>query len=108
MDDQSADPNRQWRFTDDCQLGASFRRGYWKREFQVTFRNGTTCEYPLADMTVMFNEDEHGIRAAVVPDLVGEVLLGRDVPLYNHIVYRLPNMDQIARRSRHRKAKKRG
>ena len=43
-----------------------------------------------------FDDDECYIRAAVVPDLAEEVLLGRDVPLHKHTVCRLPETDQMA------------
>ena len=35
------------------------------------------------------------MKAAVVQDLVEEVLLGRDVPLHKHMVKRLPRGEQM-------------
>ena len=67
-----------------------------RETIRVTFGNGATGEYPLADIRVQFDEDEYYIRAAVVQDLAEEVLLGRDVPLHKHIVCRLPETDQMA------------
>ena len=67
-----------------------------RETIRVTFGNGATGEYPLADVRMRFDEDEYYIRAAVVQDLAEEVLLGRDVLLHKHIVCQLPETDQMA------------
>ena len=41
------------------------------------------------------NDEEYCLEAAVVQDLVEEVLLGRDVPLCKHMVKCLPQEEQM-------------
>ena len=61
----------------------------------VTFGNGASDEYPLAPIRVKFDGEEYCVKAAIVHDLVEEVLLGRDVPLHKHMVKRLPRREQM-------------
>ena len=61
----------------------------------VTFVNGTFGEYPLATISVKIDNEEYCLEAAVVQDLVEEVLLGRYVPLCKHMVKHLPQNEQM-------------
>ena len=66
-----------------------------ERSIVVTFGNGTCGEYPLATISVKVDEQEYRLEAAVVQDLAEEVLLGRDVPLYKHMVKRLSQEEKV-------------
>ena len=66
-----------------------------EKSIVVTFGNGTCGEYPLATINVKIDDEEYCLEAAVVQDLVEEVLLGRDVPLCKHLVKRLPQEEQM-------------
>ena len=66
-----------------------------EKSIVVTFGNGTSGEYPLATIKVKVDDKEYCLEAAVVQDLVEEVLLGRDVPLCKHLVKRLPREEQM-------------
>ena len=61
-----------------------------EKSIVVTFGNWTSGEYPLATIKVKVDDKEYCLEAAVVQDLVEEVLLGRDVPLCKHQVKCLP------------------
>ena len=61
----------------------------------VTFGNSTSGEYPLATINVKIDHEECRLEAVVIPNLVEEVLLGRDVPLCKHLVKRLPRKEQM-------------
>ena len=52
----------------------------------ITFGNVATSEYPLASIKVKMDGEEYQVKAAVVRDLAEEVLLGRVVPLHQHMV----------------------
>ena len=65
-----------------------------EESISVTFGNGTTGEYPLAKVRIMFDGEEYQVKAAVVQGLAEDVLLGRDVPLHLHIAKRLPKEEQ--------------
>ena len=60
-----------------------------EESIRVSFGNGTTGEYPLAKVRIMFDGEEYQVNAAVVQGLA-DVLLGWDVPLHLHIAKRLP------------------
>ena len=50
---------------------------------------------PIATIMVRIDDEEYCLEAAVVQDLVEEVLLGRDVPLCKHMVKCLPQEEQM-------------
>ena len=66
-----------------------------EKSIVVTFGNGTSGENPLATIKVKVDDKEYCLEAAIVQDLVEEVLLGRDVPLCKHLVKRLPREEQV-------------
>ena len=61
----------------------------------VTFGNGISGEYLLAQVRVKIDDEEYCVKAAIVENLAEEVLLGRDVPLHKHMVRWLTRSEQM-------------
>ena len=66
-----------------------------EKSIVVIFGNGTSGQYLVATINVKIDEEEYCLRVVVVPNLVKEVLLGRDIPLCKHLVRCLPREEQI-------------
>ena len=66
-----------------------------KQTIVATFANGASGKYPLAPVKVKIDEKVYCVKAAILQDLVQEVLLGRDVPLHKHMVKCLPRGEQM-------------
>ena len=66
-----------------------------KDKIRVTFGNQSSGEYPLANVRIIFDNEEYCVEAAVVENLAEDVLLGQDVPLHKHMVKRLSKEEQV-------------
>ena len=66
-----------------------------EKSIVVTFGNGTSDEYLVETINVKIDEEEYHLEAVVVPNLVEEVPLGKDIPLCKHLVRRLPWEEQM-------------
>ena len=66
-----------------------------KDKIRVTFGNQSSGEYPLANVRIIFDNEEYCVEAAVVENLAEDVLLGQDVPLHKHMVKRLSKEEQL-------------
>ena len=66
-----------------------------KDKIRVTFGNQSSGEYPLANVRIIFENEEYCVEAAVAENLAEDVLLGQDVPLHKHMVKRLSKEEQL-------------